>query len=201
VTVGCKRARLGRIWLATVSSVAIIAAVGVPGAGGAGGDGGEVQLASGRAGSYQWRASVFRASGQRDSLEPCLNIKFLPPRGKESNPLEIPAENDGCGTYRPEPMLVGIVDETHDPSRSGVVMAFSRSAKKVSIFFRGKARDRTMTLKLLSKRRASKVGLIPFRYTALAFVGSSCIKRIVAYSSLGAVVYDGGPMHCHIPKG
>lgn len=110
-------------------------------------------------------------------------------------------ESPGCSTKNCQinsspPNLLGVVDELDYPNVTVIAMAFPRAARSVSLFFAGKKKDLTMPLKLLSRYKAAKARLVPFRYGAVAFKGQACLSRFVTHAKDGTVLDDGGTMHC-----
>jgi hypothetical protein len=155
-----------------------------------------VHLASGRVAQFKWRALAFRPNSQGGSQRPCLYIGFKPLRSRSEGPIEIRAESTNCAPLRPIPNLVSVVDELHKPRMTGLVMGFGSEVHSVSLYFKGRTADRTIQLHLLSKSKAAKGHLVPFRYGSFAFAGDSCVSRFVAHSKDGGVLYDGGRMRC-----
>jgi hypothetical protein len=89
-----------------------------------------------------------------------------------------------------------VVDELDHPNKTVIAMAFPSTARTVSLYFQGSLADRMLPLKLLSKLKARKAGLQPFRYFAIAFEGNSCLSRFITHDQRGDILFDGGHMRC-----
>jgi hypothetical protein len=91
---------------------------------------------------------------------------------------------------------MGLVDELDHPQISLFVMAFGLRFDKVALSFNGPMKDRTVALREISSVKANTARLHPFRYLALAYLGSSCLERFVGLSAEGVVLFDSELMHC-----
>jgi hypothetical protein len=160
---------------------------------------GRVRLGSGRLGRFRWMADTYRSDGRHGVSSPCLHVELeRAHRYPSQNPLEISVESTNCSSLSPTPDLVSLVDEIGEPKMTVLVMAFPPKVHGVTLYFNGHVADRTVQLRLLSSRKASKAHLDPFRYGTFAFTGNSCVSRFVAHSRAGRVVYDGGRMKCRV---
>ena len=150
-----------------------------------------VRLDGGRVSKFKWDVLASEGGSRK---RPCLQIELE--RLHHRSPAEIQLGEVSCRPVQPLPNLLGVVDELDHPNVTVIAMAFPRAARSVSLFFAGKKKDLTMPLKLLSRYKAAKAGLVPFRYGAVAFKGQSCLSRFVTHAKDGTVLDDGGPMRC-----
>jgi hypothetical protein len=150
-------------------------------------------LGGGRVGPLKWSASTFSAAVSRSSHRPCLQLDTSLVHPED---LEIPVDEVACGPVQPIPLNIAVFDGLERPAVTFLIMAFPRKAASVSLYFKGRMRDRTISLKLLSPAKARKTGLAPFRYFSLAFSGPSCLSRYVTHSRSGSVLLDGEHMAC-----
>jgi len=154
-------------------------------------------LGAGRVGPFKWSVLTFSPHGPAPSHTPCLQLKV---RAVRPDPLEIGLGEVICGAVRPGPVKpflnISVVDELIQPPITFEVMAFPANVASVSLFFKGPLRDRVLPLKLLSRGKAQRTGLAPFRYYTLAFSGRSCLVRFVTHTRSGAVHDHGEHMGC-----
>jgi hypothetical protein len=150
-----------------------------------------VHLDGGPVSKFKWDVLASEGGSRK---RPCLKIVLE--RLRHRSPVEIQLGEVSCRPVQPLPNLLGVVDELDHPNVTVIAMAFPRAARSVSLFFAGKKKDRTMHLRLLSRYKAAKARLVPFRYGAIAFKGQSCLSRFVTHAKDGTVLDDGGAMHC-----
>jgi hypothetical protein len=146
---------------------------------------------------FRWGAYAFSQDGFEANQRPCLRIQLSPNRAAAVDPTQISLDSVECRSLKETPNILAVVNEEKATAVTAVVMGFRSNARDVSIYFAGPARDRRIALARLSPEEARKAGLVPFRYTALAFAGNSCIGRFVVHDRHGKVIDDGGRMRCH----
>jgi hypothetical protein len=156
-----------------------------------------VRLDSGLITKFRWSAFASRARGPNGGRRPCLTIGLQRVhRPPVPDPLEIPIGDTSCGSVRPVPNVLGVVDEVDRPQVNLLIMGFDSRVRSVALFFSGSLGDKQMPLRLLSQGKAAKARIQPFRYGAFVFRGRSCLTRFVAHSQTGRVVDDSGYMRC-----
>lgn len=150
-----------------------------------------VRVDSGLVSKFRWKVDAYRGGA---SSQPCLRIDFR--RVRHRNPAEIQLGETSCRAVQPLPNIFGVVDELDHPNVTVIAMAFPPKAVSITLSFAGKKKDKVLPLKLLSAHQAQKTKLLSFRYGAIAFKGNSCLDRFVTHGQNGAILDDGGKMHC-----
>ena len=151
-------------------------------------------LDSGHVADFRWKATVF-GNGNRP-FRPCVRVDLQPARHPlPLDPTEVQVGETQCA---PVPNLLSVVNELNRPKITALVMAFSREARSVSLYFNGQIEDRTIPLDGISARKARRIGIAPFSYMAIAFSGNSCVSRFVTHAKSGVILEDGGHMQCRV---
>jgi hypothetical protein len=156
----------------------------------------QVALGAGKVAGFRWGAYAFSQGGPMAERRPCLRIQLSPRRDVTVDPTQISLDSVECRSLEEVPNILAVVNELEATAVTAVVMGFRSNARDVSIYFAGPTGDRKVALARLSPEKARKTGLAPFRYTALAFAGNSCISRFVVHDKSGKVIEDGGRMRC-----
>lgn len=155
-----------------------------------------VQLGIGRIAKHHWAVVSTQDNGYGGVNRPCLRVTIEPVhRASPSSSADIPVGGVNCGSLRPTPDLLSVVDELDHPKVTVLAMAFIPQAHEVTLYFAGRSK-RDVELKLLSRRKSHKAGLVPFRYATLAFAGNTCVTRFVVHYKNGEILNDGGRMRC-----
>jgi hypothetical protein len=160
-----------------------------------------VLLGSGQVAKSRWFAFVTRDQGHGGDQRPCLSISLEPThRSTPPNPAEIPIGGSDCSSLQPTPELLSVVDELVDPKITVLAMAFVPQVRSVTLYLADRP-SKTIPLTLLSRHKAVKTDIDPFRYGTLAFAGDTCVTRFVAHDINGMVLDDGGRMRCRGASG
>ncbi|HXR61288.1 MAG TPA: hypothetical protein VN732_08185 [Solirubrobacterales bacterium] len=109
---------------------------------------------------------------------------------------ELPLDEAACRDIRSTPNLLSLVDEFDHPNATVLGMAFAKEVVEATLHFRGSLPTREIDLHLPSGPAMRNVG-DEVRVGGTAFLGRSCVKRIVGHLHSGRVAYDSGPMHCN----
>ena len=154
-------------------------------------------LGAGRVGPLKWSTLTFSPGKPSSRHRLCLQLNVHSVQPEE---IEIPLGEVACGSVHPF-LNITLVDELEHPPITLTIFAVPQRAASVSLYFKGRMRDRTIPLTLLSRRKAQKTGLAPFRYFTLAFSGRSCLSRFVTHLPSGAVLENGEHMGCGFATG
>ena len=157
----------------------------------------KASLAAGRVGPLKWSMLTFSPGKPSSRHRLCLQLNVHSVQPKE---IEIPLGEVACGPVH-RFLNITLVDELEHPPITLMIFAVPQRAASVPLYFKGRMRDRTNPLTPLSRRKAQKTGLAPFRYFTLAFSGRSCLSRFVTHLPSSAVLENGEQMGCGFVAG
>jgi hypothetical protein len=141
---------------------------------------------------FRWSAEAYRGREQRSGEVICLRVKLIPDVAES----ELPLADSACGDIRVRPNLLSLVDEFDHPNATVFGMAFPKEIVRVTFHFWGRLPTREV---ILHRPKGSTKDRLwqRVRVGATAFIGRSCVKRIIGHTLSGPVAYDSGPMHCN----
>lgn len=152
----------------------------------------EVLIERGAMPGFRWHVAANRGPKSKVGEVICLRVKIIP-----GNPeSELPLDESACADPRSRPIMLSLVDEFDHPNATVLGMAFAKKVVSVTLHFRGRVPTREVSLHLPSGSAKRRLGM-QIRLGATAFLGQSCVKRIVGHTRSGPVAYDSGPMHCN----
>lgn len=129
----------------------------------------------------RWLVQGNPGAGRRGATEPCLTVVI-----QGGDQAGAPAERL-CGSLDPAPLLVGQSLGEKKHLQTVIGMAFRPEVDRVRYLLKGR-RWQVLTLRHLGRKRAKHAKIEPLSYGAAAFVGNTCLERIVAMGKGGKVV-------------
>jgi hypothetical protein len=154
--------------------------------------GAAIRLAAGRLSSgTRWTVAAFSGGA---AVRPCVLIRLSPLSSdiEDSEESDVRCQRPSLGNLD----AFSLVDEFSDPKTTLLAIVMPPKAHSAWLYFNGQLKDRAVTFRQISESKATKSGLAPFGYAALAFSGDSCLSRLVLKDRDGKVLNAGERMHC-----
>ena len=152
-----------------------------------------VTLEHGAFGLDMWAMSAHRPRGGANARRrPCLNalIAQRVATGYEASKFEV------CGAVTSVPTIINYTIGKGQQQRTVIAMAFGMGVRKVVVDFGSRGR-RVVSPRRLSAATAKEVGLIQFRFAAIALAGSNCLHSVVGKEADGSTAIDEHFRGCH----
>lgn len=151
-----------------------------------------VALENGRLDNLQWKVSA-HAGTPKPAVRsmPCLRVEVaghVERRGRR-NSLSL------CGALEQSPLLVVNSMGSGRTERTVLALAFESEVVKVRLWFSNR-KTRTVLLRKLSRYKARKARIQPFRYSAIGFAHEFCLLGYAAFDTTGQRIEVGRGMHC-----